>query len=219
MNKIARLLAAAAALALLGQGAAFAASSATVNIDVTIQANLSVEVSAAASSTQTVAWNTAFPGGTVASASTATVRNDSGGLTERWALSTNANSINTAGGSDVWTIVSSSDSVGADQIAIQAVFGSSMTAAGGCPAAASTDWNRSYAPPLTTSPVQYTSAVFADPNLNNDGTPNPDITAGGADGRMFADSKRALCWRLVLPSMTSTVQTQNVQITVTAVVP
>ena len=197
---------------------AMAAGSAAINVDVTILANLSVEVSGSASSTQTVAWNAATPNDKLVSAATATVRNSAGGLTEKWALSTNASSLNTAAGPDAWALAASTSAVGADQFAAQAVFGSSNTVA--CPAGASSDWDAPFAPPLTASPATYTSTVFADANLTNaGGTPNPDITAGGADGRMHAGSRRALCWRIITPSSTSTVDTQNVQIIVTAVVP
>ena len=111
----------------------------------------------------------------------------------------------------------SSTSVGADSFSLQAVFGSSNTAAAGCPVAASADWNQSFAPLLTAAPVTYTSTVFADSSLtNNGGTPNPDVTAGAANGRMFAGDKRALCWRIITPSSTATTDTQNIQVVVTA---
>jgi hypothetical protein len=133
-------------------------------------------------------------------------------------LSTNAGSIDTGGGSaGSWSLSASSTSVGADSFAVQAVFGSSNTAAGGCPAIGSGDWNQAASPLLTAAPVTYTSAVFADASLTNGGgTPNPDVAG---NGRMFANNKRALCWRIVTPSSTSTTDTQNVQVVVTAQVP
>jgi hypothetical protein len=218
-----RRLALVAALALLGQGRAAAASSATISIDVEIQANLSVSVDYAQSSTYAVAWNTIAGNVKLVSQTTATVTNDSGGLTEKWALSTNAQTLPQTG-TDAWSIAASSDSVGADQFAVQAVFGSSATAAGACPAGASADWDESFAPPLTTSPVSYTAQTFADSSLNAGGGGglllyNPDQTAGGSNGRMHNGAKRALCWRVITPSSTSTANTQNIQIIVTAVLP
>lgn len=207
------------ALLLAGAGRALAASSAAVHIDVAIIAALSVEIDGGASSTQAVSWNAATPNAALVSPATATVRNDTGGLTTKWALSAAPVSINLGGGPDNWTLAASTSAVGADAFALQAVLGSSGTAVSGCPAAAAADWNESYAPPLTASPVNYTSTTFADPNLNSGGTPNPDITAGAADGRMFAGSRRALCWRLITPASTSATQTQSVQIVVTAVAP
>ena len=63
--------------------------------------------------------------------------------------------------------------------------------------------------------------MFANPNLNAGGNGglllyNPDVIAGGADGRMFAGSQRALCWRIVTPTTTSTSNTQNIQVVITA---
>jgi hypothetical protein len=218
------ILAVLAGLLLGAAGRAAASSSATINIEVTINAPLSVSVNSLDSSTDTVTWNVAS-GERRLSGSSVTVTNDTGGLTEKWALSTNANSIDTGAGGGApgsWTLSTSSNSVGVNEFAVQAVFGSSNTAAGGCPAVAAADWDQSYAPPLTTSPQTYTSTVFADPNLTGGGlggTPNPDNTNGAADGQMFNGSSRALCWRLMMPSQTSVSTTQNIQITVTAQLP
>ena len=208
-----------AALGWLGASRAEAANPSFLNIDVSITANLSVAVNGAQSSTHTTSWNTATSSAKLVSAATATVTNDSGGQTEKWALSTNANSIDTGGGSPGnWALQTTTAPAlpGADQFALQAVFGSSNTVAAGCPVDTSTDWNQSYASPLTASPVTYTNAVFSDTSLNNNGTQNPDVTAGGANGRMFAGSKRALCWRVITPSSTGTTNTQNVQVIITA---
>jgi len=216
MNRRKALTAWLALAGLLGVGKAEAANPAYLNINVAINANLSVAVNGVASSTDTgTTWNTATPNQAFASASSATVTNDSGGTSERWALATNANSIDTGGGSPgSWTVAGSTTSVGADQFSLQAVFGSSNTALGGCPAAGSGDWNQAFAPLLTTTPVTYTSAVFADSNLTNGGgTPNPDNTG---NNRMFAASKRALCWRIITPNSTSTSDTQNIQVIVSA---
>lgn len=193
-----------------------AATTARLNIDVTIVANLSVSVNGVSSSTDPVqTWNVGTPNAKL-TGSSATVTNDSGGQTEKWALSTTANTVPQSGGGS-WTLATSTASVGVDEFAVQAVFGSSNTIAAGCPAGAATNWDQAHAVPLTTTPATYTSAVFADPTLNNlGGTPNPDVTAGGNNGRMFAGGKRALCWRVITPNSTSTIDTQNVQIIVTA---
>lgn len=206
-------------LALAAGSRAFAASSATVHIEVTIAANLSVEIDGGSSSTHSFTWNAAQTNLGVAATSTVTVRSDTGGLTTRWALSSEATTANLNAGADVWTLASSTSSVGADQIGVQAVFGSQGTPANGCPAGNASDWDQSYAPPLTATPAEYKTTRFSDPNLSVGGTPDPDQTGGAANGLMHAGSRRALCWRLVMPSATSTVDPQNVQIIVTAVMP
>ena len=207
-------------LALLGlmtaAATARAANPARVNIDVSITAALSVSVDGVDSSTRTHNWagtpNQAFDN----AASSITVLNDTGILNESWALSTNANSIN-AGGT-AWARVGSTTAVPADSFAVQAVFGSSNTAvsgAGGCgDATAGVTWaDGTIAPPLTTAPVTYTSTVFAAAQLQNGGgTHQPDL----AGGTLYAGSKRALCYRLIMPASTSVTATQNVQVTVTA---
>ena len=194
---------------------AAAANPARLNINVTITQNLSVAVNEAASSTHTIAWNTANVNERLVSPSSATVRNDSGAQTERWQLSTNLNSI-PASGTDVWAVSADSSAVGAEQFALQAVFGSSNTLAGGCPVFNSTDWDEAYATEVTNSLVTYTNTVFAGANLTNGGgTPNPDTGAG----RMIANSKRALCWRVITPASTVASATQNIQLTVTAIAP
>ena len=209
-----------ALLALAGwlvAGEAEAANPAYLNINVTVNANVSVSVNDAASSTMTVSWNAATPNDKLVpvSLASATVTNDSGGVTEKWRLSTNQYSLSAVAGS-TWTLAASSSSVGADEFAVQAVFGSSNTAATSCLSATHADWNSTFAPVLTTSLQTYTTTTFAAPSLVNNGTSNPDQTSGTANGRMFAGSKRALCWRIISPSSTSTAETQNVQVIVTA---
>ena len=190
-----------------------AANPANVNISVSITAALTVSVDGVASSTRTHSWtgtpNQAFDN----AASSITVLNDSAILTEKWALSTNASSLNAGGAS--WARTSSTAAVGADQYGVQAVFGSSNTAVGGCASVTATTWNdAAIAPPLTTSAVTYTNAVFASSQLTNlGGTQAPD---GGASGNMSAGNKRALCYRAIMPASTSVTATQNVQVTVTA---
>jgi len=214
-----------AALALAGwlaAGQARAANPAYLNIDVTIVSNLSVAVNGAATSTYTATWSASNPNAKLVamSTSTALVSNDSGGQTEKWSLSTNASSINYGGpGTDTWARAASSDTVGDDQFAVQAVFASSTSAT--CPTGASAVWDAVTVPPLTTSPANYTSTRFVDASLSNaNGTTNPEYTApAGADGRMKAGSQRSLCWRIITPSTTATLDPQNVQIIVTAANP
>ena len=212
---------AALGLALLGMTAWTTAEAAQnpayLNIDVTVTANLSVEVNGSGSSTHTVTWNTGVSNAQLVSAASTTVRNDSGGQTEKWALSTNPTSLDTTGGAETWALGTSSTAVGADQFAVQAVFGSSMTASGGCLASAAGTWDdAATAPLLTATPQTYTATTFAAAALNNDGTHQPDLTGGAANGRMLAGNKRALCWRVITPATTATVHQQNVQLIVTA---
>src|SRR5579859_3668262 len=174
----------AALLAMAGltsQARAAATTPAYLNIDVTITASKSVTVNGAGSSTATVFnWN-GTPNQLVTVASTATVQNNSGILSEGWELSTNANSIDTTGGGQTWALAASTASVGADQFGLQAVFGSSSKEAGGCPVAGSADWNNStMAPSLTAAPAQYTTTQFADSSLNAGGgvSYEPDQTVG-----------------------------------------
>ena len=192
-----------------------------LNINVSITANLSVSVNDANSSSTTINWNVASGSQAFSNAaSTVVVTNDSGSQTERWQLSTTTNSIDTSGPSaQTWSLAVSSVSPGADAFAVQAVFGSSNTAAAGCLAANAAAWgNSSVAPLLTVNPVTYTSSVFAEPSLTTNGTPNPDSTSPNP-GEMFAGSKRALCWQVVTPNSTSTSHNQNIQIIVTAQAP
>jgi hypothetical protein len=203
------------ALAGLTAGAAEAATTARLNINVSITQNLSVAVNDAVTSTQTVNWNTSTPNDRLVSPSTSTVLNDSGAQTERWQLSTQ-NSIS-ASGVDNWAIAASSTAVGANEFALQAVFGSSNTAAGGCPAFNSSEWDSATADLVTGAPQTYDSTRFVAASLNaGGGTPNPDVAASG---RMFAGSFRALCWRVVTPASTNATDTQNIQLYVTAIAP
>ena len=213
------ILGALLALAGLAQEAgAVATTTAYLNIDVTINAQLSVKVDSFESSTVTISW-TGTPNqqwvndGTGGRPSSATVTNDTGILTEKWLLATNANSLNAPGNSATWALAASSSAVAADQFALQAVFGSSNTAANGCLGSGASEWADGNAAPLLSATKQlYTSTRYVGASLNDDGQPTPDE----ASGAMYAGSKRALCWRLILPASTSTQDTQNVQILVTA---
>ena len=212
----------AALLAMTGLAAtdagAVATTTAYLNIDVTITAQLSVKVDSFASSTQTIAWagtpNQQWVNdGTGGRPSSATVTNDTGILSEKWLLATNANSLNVPGNAGTWSLAASSSAVGANEVALQAVFGSSNTAANGCLGSAATEWaNGNAAPLLGTTKQLYTNTRYVGASLTNDGQATPDE----ASGLMYAGNKRALCWRLILPQTTSTYDTQNVQILVTA---
>jgi hypothetical protein len=204
------------ALAGLTAKEASAANPSRLNINVTITQNLSVSVNNAATSTNTVAWNTGNPNERLVQTATSTVVNDSGGTTERWQLSTNLNTMPVSG-TDAWTLSVDSSAVAAEQFALQAVFGSSNTAA--CPIAAAAGWDQDTATEITTTPEFYTSTRFADAALDggvNGGTPNPDVPG---NGRMFANGRRALCWRVITPLTTVAAATQNIQLTVTAFAP
>ena len=218
-----RVLGAALGLGLLWAAAprAAAASSATLSIEVTVLSNLSVKVDGVSSSTDASAsWN-ASAQAFLAATATATVTNDSGAQTEKWGLSTLSSSIDqgTAGN---WVLSSDLSAVGPDQFAVQAVFGAAATPKNGCPPAASPDWSGAFAPPLMAgAPAVYTSTQFADTALNagGAGSQNPDVSSGAGNGRMFAGSSRALCWRVKTPASTSTVDTQTIVVIVSALLP
>ena len=212
-----------AALAVLGtltatKARAVATTTAYLNIDVTITSALSEKVDNLASSTYTLTWNgTAnqkFVNDGGADPSSATVTNDTGILNERWLLATNAASINTAGNASTWAPSASSTTIGADKFALQAVFGSSNTLSNGCLGSGAGTWDNSTAAPLlSTAQLMYTSTQLTGSTLtNNGGLAVPD---NGAN-RIFGGDKRVLCWRLIMPDSTSTTDTQNVQILVTA---
>ena len=212
-----------AALAWLAPAKANAANPAYLNIDVSVTETLSVAVNGVGTSSVTANWNTANPNQLIVGSS-ATVLNNSGGP-ETWELSTNANSID-GGSQGSWTLVTTTASApGSNSFAVQAVFGSSSTAAGngagngsaGCPLTSSTDWNASFAPPLTSGVVAYSNTKFADSSLTYQGTPNTDGSPNAGD--LLNTSARALCWRLEMPSATTITDTQNVQVIVTAANP
>ena len=167
-----------------------------LNIDVAVNAQLSVSVNGVNSSTYTSAsWNTGTPNELLIAASSTTVINDSN-VTEKWSLSSNANSINVLGNAEQWTMQTSSapSLPGADQFALQAVFGSSNTVAGGCPAGGAANWdNGNIAPLITTGLQQYTTTRFADTALTNaGGLHTPDV---GGSGNMLKTAKMTLITR------------------------
>ena len=210
---------AAALLMLAGGARAAVGNPSTLNIDVSVTAQLSVSVNGVQKSTYSnagTAWNTGTPNQELVATSSTTVVNDSN-VVEKWNLSSNAQSINVLGNAAQWTMQASTSPAlpSADQFALQAVFGSSNTAAGSCPGVGAATWqNGNIAPLITTSLQQYTLTRFADPTLVNAGGLNtPDNTG---TGNMLSSTKRVLCWRIVAPAATTTTDTQNVQLIVTA---
>jgi hypothetical protein len=180
-----------------------------LNIDVTITSSLSVAVDNVNSSTQNVSW-TGTSNQAIEAPVVSTVTNDTGVLSEVWKLSANTHSLDTTGGGQEWTLATTTTSVGPDQFALQAVFGSSHTTT--CSGLG--EWvNSTIAPPLSAAtPVQYTSTVLAATSLTTNGSYTPDVAAG----TMYANSSRALCWRAIMPQSTSTQNKQNIQLIVTA---
>lgn len=210
------LLAAAALLFIPGSASAAAGSPSYLNIDVAIVSQVSVAVNDVNKSTYTgVSWNTANANQELVAGSSTTVTNDSS-VSERWALSAASRSSNIAGNAGSWSLVGSTSPAlpGADQFAVQAVFGSSNTAAGGCPGAGDGAWNDGSAAPLLSTQQLYSSSLFAAASLSaGGGLPGPD---NGGTGYMLAGAKRVLCWRIIAPGSTTTTDAQNIQLVVTA---
>src|SRR6266513_3366294 len=124
-----------------GKAWAAATNPAVLDIDVTIQQNLSVLVSTGNTyvqySTQAITWNLGNPNqkfandNTTVGVSTVGVQNNSGAQTERWQLS-RSNTVNSGVTYD-WALRTTTGTMpGAEQFAVQAVFGSSNTAVNGC---------------------------------------------------------------------------------------
>jgi hypothetical protein len=203
------------------------ALTANLNIDVNIVAAKSVTVNGVASSTPTaLSWNgvanqqfASVPG---VSETTSTVQNTSGILSEAWNLSTSQTN-DESGGGNVWAISGSTSSVGLNQFAVQAVFGSSNTASGACPVIGSGDWNNAtFAVPLTAALQQYVAnGVFADSSLNAGGAAgnllyNPDNGNNMLPVAANGSGSRALCWRVIMPSAVTSSDNQMITILVTA---
>ena len=214
---------AAAILALTGLAASraeAASSTATLNIDVTITAVKSVAIVTGGVYADTVAFNWNGVASTLTATSSVTVINDSVIVTEGWELSTAANSWLSGAGSGSWTIAASSVNLAAENVAIQAVFGSSNTLQAGCAATTSSGtWTvGTIAPPLTTVATQYGPAnKYASPELNWGGglaTPDNGNNMYGNGNPLYGS--RALCWRMVMPPSTTATGTQVVPIIVTA---
>ena len=202
--------------ALAGEAQAGVGTPSYLNIDVTISASKSVSIVGLRTSSQSVTWTGQTA---LAATSTAAVRNDSGILSESWQLSTTANSIDSTNGAPGWTIAGSSTNLSADNVTVQAVFGSSNTVLAGCPASGAADWNLgASAPVLTTTPATYGPTQFADSTLNTAGglyQPDTGSTMYAYNATSGA-GQRALCWRLVMPPSTALSNIQIVPVIVTA---
>ncbi len=200
--------AAVALLGLTGIRAQAANPSAYLNIDVTIVNNVSVSVIGVQSATQTVTWTGQ---GVISAASTATVTNDSGYVSERWELTTRANSWDSGTGAAGWTIGATN---AADTVQLKAVFGASGIAQASC--TGSTLFNNNVVAPALLSSTQtpYTATILADTIVGAGGvTARPD---NATTDRMTAGGARALCWRLTMPTSSSLTGTQVVPVVVTA---
>jgi hypothetical protein len=207
--------------------------------------NISVQVSAAASisidqagvnnSTYTTAGWTS---GDIASISTATVKNDSGGYTEMWKLSTYAQS-NPIGGAVPWTLVESTKpadvTAAPNQYSLFAVFIASNDIAGSCPAAGAADWFGTTTT-VNVALAQYGSGAAAAPvyafnqglglgalaNQGGTGTTTTDVGSGSAGAKMYPTTlgngagQRGLCWKLTMPSSITDTHNQDIQLVVTA---
>ena len=179
-----------------------------LNIDVTITNNLSVSVIGVHSATQTATW---AGEAALTADSTATVTNDSGYVSERWELTTTANSWDSTSGAAGWAIGTSAAS---DQVKLQAVFGASGIAANSC-SGSSLFGDNNVAPALTNGvQTAYTQSVLADSIVGSGSlAARPD---NASNNRMLAGRERALCWKLTMPTSTSFTGHQIVPIVVTA---
>ncbi len=205
---------------------------------VSFTANLSVKIDGIQYSSRTVG---ALDAGQTFVPSSATVTNDSAGLTEKYQLTTldaspatvsplwtvGLTTGNTPGGTFCATTVGGSGCPGSDAYALQAVFISSANAVG-CPPLSNGDWD-TYASTVAATPTTYLSSFYSDTSVgfgnNGGGTGNPDQTGGTQNGNMFAVSsgtdgrgKRGLCVRLTMPSASTTVSQHTVRLTITALV-
>jgi len=205
---LATAMIAAAAMA-AGRAEAAVGTPSYLNIDVTIASNLSVSVIGAKVSSQAPVASWDGTQSFFTAPSTAVVTNDTGYIAERWELTTTANSIDKNDSSAGWTIGSS---VGADQVKLQAAFGSASAPAGAgtCGGVA---WQNSLTAPTLLSSTQqvYTATVLSDSTMGAGYQPDNTST-----GRMNAGSSRALCWKLSMPTSTSFTNEQIVPIVVTA---
>ena len=198
----------AALLALMGLAAGRAeagqGTSSYLYIDVTITNTLSVSVNSVGASSVAVTWSGASALGAT---SIATVTNDTGFLAERWELKTSQFSADSTTGATGWA---TGGAPGVETVEVQAVF---VSAPGGCPALAASEWNNALiAPALTTSQTAYTSTLLADSALGG-AAAQPDNLG---TSKMNANSSRGLCWKLGMPTSTALTNPQIVPVIVTA---
>ena len=225
---IRRLALTAAAMIALGTAEGFAAGkSGNEDLTVTFNASLDVQIDGVFDSTYTL--GSLGAGAAASPASTATITNTSGGLTERWSLS-----VSTVAGNGDWAVASSTGDSGAtatscssncpglDSYAFQAVFVSSNSAANACPNN-SAKWDSVASVVLgPSSPQTYTSSRYADATVVSNASGLPDQTSGGHDGNMLSYNagsgagKRGLCTRLIMPSGSTSAAQQTIRLTVTA---
>ena len=204
-------------------------SSANLDLKVTFSGQLSVKVDDLEFSTRSLSNQSA--GVTVVPVSSATVTNDSTGITEHWSLKV-AN-VTEGGG---WSVVDTTGPQGggsycaanigaagcpqADQFALQALFISSAPAAV-CPTNTDAAWD-TYVSTVGVSDLLYRTARYAKTTtvFGIDGA--PDQTTGTSDGNMFAIStgfgrgRRGLCVRLTMPSGSTYLNEQVIRLTITA---
>ena len=217
--------------------AATATTPAHEDLLVSFTANLSVKIDGIQYSTRTLG---ARNYGETIVPSSATVTNDSAGLTEKFQLHTLDASPgtvsplwnvalttgNTPGGAFCGTTQGGAGCPGADAYSLQALFISSANTVG-CPTSTDADWD-TFASTVAASVTAYMSSYFADTSagfgLNGGGTGNPDQTTGAQNGNMLAVSggtdgrgKRGLCVRLTMPSASTTVSQHTVRLTITAI--
>ena len=241
MDKTTRKTWALAALAALGLWCARPAGATTnparLDLTVTFTGTLSVTVDGVQYSTRDLGSLNA--GATYVPASSATVRNDSSGLTEKWQLS--AVDVSTTDSNNKWTVVNTTGSTpggnacssgggscpAADQVALQALFISSQTAGVSCPINTNGDWDV-YMSTVDGNAKNYTSTRYADINpatAANYPWGSPDVTTPAArDGNMYATvgrsdgaGKRGLCVRLTMPAGSADLDTHIIRLTITAV--
>src|SRR3989338_6504203 len=133
--------------------------------------------------------------------SSATVTNDSTGLTEQWQLSLAASTGN-------WTVTTATSTApGLDKFDYQALFVSSVSVTANCPGIADNRWRDNVSTVTAVSPVPYRTGMFSDPTVIDGGTRQPDAANGNmyvndeATGLPFRGSgRRGLCVRIKLPS-------------------
>jgi hypothetical protein len=173
-------------------------------IDVTITNTLSVSVNTLNASTAAVTWSGA---GSLGATAVATVKNDTGYMAERWELATSAYSADSTNGATGWT---TGGAAGIETVEVQAVF---VSALGGCPALAASEWNNALiSPALTVAPQAYTASLFADTSLGG-ASAQPDNLV---TNKMNNASQRGLCWKLSMPTSTALTNPQIVPVVVTA---
>jgi len=193
-----------------GKAQASGGNPAYLDLKVTFTGAFSIAVDGNQSSTQAFNVTTNLQ---VVTAS-ATVTNDSSGLTEKWQLS--VASVPGLGGD--WAVKETTETTpGINEYALQAVFMSSAAANQACPIKTDTLWDLT--PSIVKGAMQtYISTLFADATDIDGANGKPDEN----DGKMYATSvgaghgKRRLCARFYAPLGSSTVGEHVIRLTLTA---